>query len=374
MVGMSDAQFSPVPPAPVMPATPGIAEVRRPGRALAITGMAVGLAALMTVAVAPLTSLGFAVGGAMLGIAAAIVGVLALVLRQPRVPAIAGLAGGALAVVLALVLGAVSVGSYLTSLGHTGANGPGANASPDPSLPGPSAPNPPEAGSLIWPQNHATGGVVFTGPERTVRPSDAPREGAAPSPLPARELGAPALIQVYQDYRCPYCAHFAQASGDTLEAVLDQEAAAVEIHALTFLDRVSADSYYSSRAAGALACIADTHPAAAWDANTALLDPAFQPAEGGPGPDTPALVATIEDATGPLPETTRSCIAQESYVPFAAALTEWVFAHPVPHAKDPGLGVSGTPLVVVNGVPYPGDPADARAFRAFLAQQGVMLT
>lgn len=362
---MSDPLLPPVPSVPA-PQTASGGPPR--GRALAITAMAVGLAALVTVAVAPLTSLGFAVGGAMLGIAATIVGVLALALRQPAVPAVSGLAGGALAVVLALVLGAVSVGSYLTSLAP-GAAGPRAEASPDTTTP-----NPPGAGTLVWPRNLATGGVVFTGPERTVRPSDAPREGAAPAPLPARELGAPALIQVYQDYRCPYCAHFAAANGDTLDAVLDQGAAAVEVHALTFLDRVAPDSYYSSRAAGALACIADSHPTAAWDANAALLDPAVQPSESAPGPDAPALLAAIEDATGPLPEATRSCITRDTFVPFSAALTEWVFANPVPHAKDPGLGVSGTPLVVVNGVPYPGDPADARAFRAFLAQQGVALS
>lgn len=352
---MSDQQVQTPPPHPY--ATPR----RRPGRALAIAAMAIGLAALLTVAASPLTTPWFAVGGALFGVVAVALGVIALILRQPLAPAIVGLVAGVIAVVLTCVLGVVSLGAYLADTRSGSAQ---SGAAPAPHS---------ESAVVAWPRNMATGGVVFAGPDHSVLRSHAPAPSAAPEPRSAEELDAPALIRVYQDYRCPYCASFEQANGETLASVLEQEAAVIEVHALTFLDRAGAGDAYSSRTAGALACLADAQPGAAWDANAALLHPDAQPAEGGQGPDNAAIIAVIERATGPLSDDARSCITEERFVPFAQALNEWVFANPVPHAADPELGVTGTPLVLVNGTPYPGDPADPRAFRAFLEQQGVAL-
>lgn len=352
---MSDQQVQSPPPHPY--ATPQ----RRPGRALAIAAMALGLASLLTVATSPLTTPWFAVGGALFGVVAVVLGIVALILRQPLAPAIVGLVAGAIAVVLTLVLGVVSFGAFLADT-RSGTAQSGAAPAPHS-----------ESAVVEWPRNMATGGVVFAGPDHGVLTSRAPAASGAPVPRTAEELGAPALIRVYQDYRCPSCASFEQANGETLTSVLDQGAAVIEVSALTFLDRAGAGDAYSSRTAGALACLADSQPDAAWDANAALLHPDAQPAEGGQGPDNAAIIGVIEGATGPLSDDARSCITEERFVPFAQALTEWVFANPVPHATDPDLGVTGTPLVVVNGVPYPGDPTDPRAFRAFLEQQGVAL-
>lgn len=236
----------------------------------------------------------------------------------------------------------------------------------------------PGARSVQWPANMVTGGVLFTGDTSSadgvgVVVSDAPDDNAQPVPLDPAHIGAEHHIRVYLDYRCPYCAAFEHASADTLEQAIVSGSAVVELHPLTFLDRVSEGSYYSSRAAGALACVADAQPAGAWAAHQALLDPGFQPAEGGPGHDNAAILAELDRATDGLNDEARSCIEAERFVPFSQALNDWVFANPVPNAKDPGLQVTGTPLVVVDGVPYPGDPADATAFRAFLQQQGVSL-
>ncbi|RZT68618.1 DsbA family protein [Leucobacter luti] len=359
---MSDSQL------PTPPPHPYAAPQRRPGRVLAITAMALGLAALVTSAVAPVTFGAFAVVGACVGGVAVVLGVIALVLRQRTAVAVVGLAAGALAIVVALVLGMVSIGAMFAGAAAEG-RADTAEVAPEP---GDEAT--PEAASVTWPRNMATGGVVFTGKDAAVFESDALADSAVPEPRTAAELGAPALIQVYLDYRCPYCALFEEANGATLTEVLTQEAAAVEMHPLTFLDRASEGSYYSSRTAGALACIADAQPGAAWDANTALADPALQPTEGEPGHDNAAIVAAIEQKTGPLSAAASSCIADETFVPLVQALNDWTFTNPVPGAVDPELGVTGTPLVVVNGVPYPGDPTDADSFRAFLIQQGVALS
>lgn len=339
--------------------------------------MAVGLAALLTVVVAAgfpaLRSI--AVLAAVLGLGAVILGVIALMMRQRALPIVVGLASGAIAIIAAVAVGAVALGSlFAGGMAHGGlgeaSDAPQATQSPSPEHPeGPGT----AEGSVAWPQNMATGGIVFTGPDATVRTSQAPANNAFPEPLTAAELDAPSLIRIYVDYRCPYCARFEEANAETLGAVLSQDAAAIELTSLTFLDRVSEGSYYSSRAAGAMACLAETQPEAAWDANAALMNSEFQPAEGGPGHDNAAVLAHIERAVGPLSPAAQSCITDEAYVPFAQALNEWIFAHPVPHAKDPELAVTGTPFVLVDGVPFGGDPVDTKAFRAFLIEQGVAL-
>ena len=231
------------------------------------------------------------------------------------------------------------------------------------------------ASAVEWPANLATGGIVFVERDGAVDvlASDAPSGNAVPAPVDAAGIGAEHHIRIYLDYRCPYCAFFEEANAETLEQAVLQGGAAVEIHPLTFLDRLSADSAYSSRAAGAIECLADAQPEAAWVGHQALLDQGFQPEEGTEGHDNAALIAELDRAAGGLNGDARACIEEERFVPFAQALNDWVFSTPVPGAKESGLEVTGTPLVVVDGVPYPGDPRDGDAFRAFLAQQGVEL-
>ena len=234
-----------------------------------------------------------------------------------------------------------------------------------------------ESGAVEWPANMVTGGVLFSGDDEGdgigVIASEAPEDNALPVPLDASEIGAQHHIRVYLDYRCPFCARFEDANAATLERAVQGGGAVLELHPLTFLDRVSQGSYYSSRSAGALACVADAQPEVAWRAHSALIDPDFQPAENGPGHDNAAILDELDRATGGLNGDASSCIEQERFVPFTQALNDWVFANPVPGAVDPELMVTGTPLVLVDGVPYPGDPGNSASFQAFLEQQGVEL-
>ena len=367
---MSDTQLPGPPPHPYAHPEPPTA---RGGSALPIAAMALGLVGLVTVAVVPLTFGAFAWLGAAAGAAAVVTGTIALVQRLRRGPALVGLVSGAVAVIAAIVIGALALGG--ASLGAQGGAGLGATSEQGTTgEPGATTePGAPADGSeaVAWPRNMASGGLVFRGADAGLVESAAPAASALPEPRTAAELDAPALIRIYVDYRCPYCARFETANADTLARVLAQGDAAVEVTPLTFLDRVSEGSYYSSRAAGAMACIADTQPAAAWQANAALMRPDVQPAEGGPGLDNDGIIAAIEQDAGALSAEARACITEERFVPFAQALSSWAFANPVPHAVDPELMVTGTPLVLVDGVPYPGDPADAAAFRAFLVQQGI---
>ena len=358
---------SPSTPAP--PPHPYAQAAGRPGRGFAIAAMALGLVAALTTAVSLFYFGFFAIAGGLLGLAAVILGIIALVLRQQRVPGIVGIASGALAIIAAVAVGGMALGAVIAPAATGG-------ASEGEAAPGEGDAAAPDGGEAVqWPANMATGGLVFVSDGAggiELSRSEAPHDNALPEPSDAAGLGEPALIRVYLDYRCPYCAEFERASAQTLEDALTSGEAAVELHPLTFLDRISPDAY-SSRVAGAMACMADQQPDGAWDAHTALLDPAFQPSESEPGKDDATILAELDRATGGLDAAARSCIEEQRFVPFALALNDWVFANPVPYAVDPELMVTGTPLVVVDGVPYPGAPADGEAFRAFLAEQGLEL-
>lgn len=371
---MSDPQL-PQPSAPHEPMAPGQPSAPPPhpyarangprGRGFAAAAMTLGLVALLTTVVSAFYFSVFAIVGALLGVVAVILGIVALVLRQQRVQSIVGLSGGALAIVTAVAVGGLALGALIAPDGP--AEGSGAEPM-EPGMPG-------QSEVAQWPANMATGGLLFVSDGSDgidLSRSETPHDNALPEPRDAADLGENALIRVYLDYRCPFCARFEEASAETLETAVTSGAAAVELVPLTFLDRVSPDAY-SSRIAGAMACVADQQPEEAWSAHTALLDPAFQPPESEAGHDDEAIASELDRATGGLDDGARSCIEEQRFVPFALALNDWVFANPVPHAVDPELTVTGTPLVVVNGAPYPGDPADGDAFRAFLAQQGVEL-
>lgn len=232
-------------------------------------------------------------------------------------------------------------------------------------------PGAPTEAAFAWPQNMATGGVVFSGTDIDVLRSPAPEGDTAPAPRTAAELGESALIRLYVDYRCPYCALFEHANQQTLENVIASGEAALELHPLTFLDRIDPADYYSSRAAGALTCVVSDQPDQAWSAHTALMDPAFQPNEDVAGHDNAGLVSALDEAVEGLSPEARSCIEEERFVSFSTTLNEWIFSNPIPGAADPELKVEGTPFVLVDGVPYGGDPRDASAFEAFLREQGI---
>lgn len=390
MVGMSDPAAPeperPAAPEPARPETHDPSEPartgppanpyasRRPGpvggRGLAIAAMALGLLALVTAVVSAFYFNVFAVLGALLGVAAVVLGVIALVRRQRRAPGIVGVIGGALALVVAIAVGGLALGALLTPDGPAAQSGSGEG-----SQSGSGGDAQSEAGdALAWPENFATGGVRFTGDGSggvRVIESEALADGAAPVPTAAdASVGD---VQIYLDYRCPYCSLFEHTNADTLDELAASPEVVLEVHPLTFLDRVSAGSAYSSRTAAALACLADAQPDAAWAGHQAMIDPSFQPPESTAGHDDDAIVARLDEAVG-LNDEARSCIEQERLVPFAQALNSWVFANPVPRAKDAELKVTGTPFVVVNGVPYAGALDDPAAFRAFLQEQGVPLS
>lgn len=381
MGGMSDPVVPPqAPPHPyaAMPSQPNAA------RGIAIVAMALGLAAIVTVLVAMFYLPVAMILGILLAVTGIVLGGVAVVRRGPRGPGITGLVSGGVAILLAvgmvaMGMGALSAQALLGFATHGGAAASGKlGEGAGPGSGGDQAPDPGAPTTVEWPANFATGGIMFTGDEDGVMrviASDPLPDNSFPdiSELPRAADGtAPDRIQVYLDYRCPACLNFELANGGTLERAA-RAGAVVELQPLTFLDGASAGTYYSSRVSGAMACLAEHQPAAAWGGHVALLSPDFQPAGGTAGPDNAAIIERIEGATGPLDSDARSCIAEEQHVVFAQALSNWISTNPVPRAEIPDLRVEGTPLVLVNGVGFAGDISDPSAFAKFLGQQQVPL-
>lgn len=354
---------------PTPPANPYASSQSRGGRALPIATMAVGLLALLTTILGAWYGLVFVAVGIVIALIGVGLGVTALVQKQrPTALSIVGVASGSLSLLVAVLVGALILGAAPVIV----ANNDSANDSAK-------GPQPSRGIDAEWPSNMTTGGVIFLGGDPAgaeIVESVAPPKGSEPfNPAIAAsgDNSSANRIQLYVDYMCPACGLFEKTNLNTIEAALAQGETSLELRPLTFLDSASNGSYYSSRASGALACVASEQPELAWKAHTALLDAKNQPAEGTSGPDNKQLIKTLNAANGGLNENTQRCISQETYVPFAQGLNTWLLNTPVPQAKDPELMVAGTPTVVVNGVRYEGSISDAAEFTSFLKQQGVTL-
>ncbi|WP_149361204.1 DsbA family protein [Lolliginicoccus suaedae] len=82
---------------------------------------------------------------------------------------------------------------------------------------------------------------------------------------------APVQLQLFEDYMCPGCRDFAHLYGDHIARHIDDGNVTIEYRPLNFLDTVSSDGTYSTRAAAAATCVAQHSTAAAYSAYHAAL-------------------------------------------------------------------------------------------------------
>lgn len=159
---------------------------------------------------------------------------------------------------------------------------------------------------------------------------------------------APVVLTAVEDFQCPACRQFEDASGDLLADYRDSDDVAVEYRPIAFLDRASTTEY-SSRALNASMCVLADAGSDAWmDYHEALY--ANQPAEGGPGlPDEELTSMATDVGAG---DSVASCIEDRTYDEWVGDQTEAVFDD----------GVQSTPTLFVNGEPLQAsDPDTIRA-------------
>jgi protein-disulfide isomerase len=201
----------------------------------------------------------------------------------------------------------------------------------------------------------------------------APADDSGGVPVSADGVGstgdAPVQVTVYLDFMCPFCGRFESVNGPMLAERVAAGDIAVTYHTLSILDRQSAGSAYSTRAANAAAVVADRAPEHYPDFVTALF--ADQPAEGTIGltdaeiADRAREVGVPQDVTDEFTATTDGTSATadgdeadgtwRTYAPWVAALTQ---------QAGTDLGELRTPTILIDGQPFTGDPTAPGALEA----------
>ncbi|MGF1646822.1 MAG: DsbA family protein [Kineosporiaceae bacterium] len=149
---------------------------------------------------------------------------------------------------------------------------------------------------------------------------------------------AEVTLTLFEDYLCPACAAFEQQSGAYIDSLPD-DGVRVVYHPVAFLDRQSPDRY-STRTAGAMACVADDETdderPVLREFNALLF--AGQPGESTGPTLTDEQLAELAGQAG-ASQDAQQCIVDGSFEGWAQRSTQ----------AAQQAGVSGTPTVWVNG-------------------------
>jgi len=152
---------------------------------------------------------------------------------------------------------------------------------------------------------------------------------------------APVKLEVYLDYMCPFCGRFDRANADQLNRLVADGTVRLEIYPLSFLDKTSNGTRYSTRAANAAATVADRAPDKLLAFTQALF--AQQPHEGSDGL-TNDQIANLAHGAG-VPQDVINTFVDRTFEPWIAKLTDTAFAS----------GITGTPTLKINGTVFKGD-------------------
>jgi protein-disulfide isomerase len=170
-----------------------------------------------------------------------------------------------------------------------------------------------------------------------VTPANATGNGA----IAVGQAAAPVKLEIYLDYMCPFCGRFEKANSADSDRLVGAGRVRLELHPLAFLDEKSNGTKYSTRAANAIATVADRAPASVLAFNAALF--AQQPAEGTRGLSD-EQIATLAIEAG-VPQDVVNAFTDRTFVP-------WII-----NSTDAALkaGVNSTPTVKINGTVFKGD-------------------
>ncbi len=213
------------------------------------------------------------------------------------------------------------------------------------------------------PANMLSDGILLTGDGTgnivAVPTAAIPADG---DPVPTDVTDYPDTVNIvtYIDLFCPVCQAFEQANGEQLGTWVSNGLATLEVHPISILDGSSLGTRYATRAANAMACVANYQPDVFFQATTAMY--ASQPAEGTSGLTNDEIAQVLASAGVTEPKV-GDCILNETFTQWVADATTRTRS-PLPNSDVPG--VSGTPTVLVNGVQYTGVLNDAAAFSDFV--------
>lgn len=204
-------------------------------------------------------------------------------------------------------------------------------------------------------QGDGTGNIVAV-------PTKAIPAGGKPTPTDVTKHADTVNIVTYIDLQCPFCQAFEQTNAEQLGTWVSSGAATLEVHPISILDNASQGTRYASRAANAMACVAQYDPNSFFQASTAMY--ASQPPESTPGLTNKEIASVIAQA-GVTNLDVVKCINDEKFKQWVTDATARTSVGPIPNSELARVG--STPTVLVNGYQYPGAPDDANAFAQFVS-------
>jgi protein-disulfide isomerase len=182
-------------------------------------------------------------------------------------------------------------------------------------------------------ESDGDGGVQYV-------PTAAIKKGGDPVPTEQRE-GVLNFV-TYVDFSCPACKQFEEAYSASIQSMVAEGAATLEVKPIAILDYRGYTTDYSTRANNVAACVANYAPDSFLDVMAAMY--AQQPSEGGPGLGNSAIVDVVKSA-GLDDDDVNQCITGESFQPWVTAAT----------ARSSQAGVGSTPTIIINGTVWDRD-------------------
>jgi protein-disulfide isomerase len=212
------------------------------------------------------------------------------------------------------------------------------------------------------PRNMASDGITITQGDKAVRTA-ATAAGGQPTGTATPSSGKIA-IRTYEDFGCPFCGQFEQTNGAYIASLLKSGSATLTIYPVSILDRNFQGSKYSTRAANAASAVANYSPDQFYAFHKLLY--AHQPAEGSNGLSDDQLIAYAKQAkVGNLAAITAA-IRDHRFFNWVGDATDRFLKGSLPASNV--KTVTGTPIVVVNGKQFTGQPTDKAGFSSFVLQ------
>lgn len=213
------------------------------------------------------------------------------------------------------------------------------------------------------PANMATDGIKI-GQGLVAETTPALQPGEDPQEPSANEANV-VDIRIWVDFLCPVCNAFETANGEQIRGWLEDGSVTYEVHPISFLDRLSQGTKYSTRSANAAACVANYSPDSFFDYMQILFE--NQPAENSAGLDDATLVSLAEEAGVEKQSQIEKCVTDGQFANWVGQATLRAQAGPIPNSDV--ASIEGTPTVIVNGVQYRGAVDDPDEFAAFVLAQ-----
>ncbi|NKY51916.1 DsbA family protein [Nocardia vermiculata] len=122
------------------------------------------------------------------------------------------------------------------------------------------------------------------------------------------KISAPKTIDVFEDPMCPSCGVLEHYYGQQISKQLDEGKLAVRYRFVNFLDPKSGTKDYSTRAIGAMECVADAGDGPVFSKFHMALFTSKQPSEGDGSLSNDELAAIAKDSGAP--DEVQQCIAK----------------------------------------------------------------